>query len=70
MTHVPYPNTFRHPFSGEQSDAETVSRACLDWIEKRLFLTTTPPEEVAAIVVDPENVCAPEYLNRFTLLQS
>ena len=52
VTHVPYPNTFRHPFTGEQSDAETVTRACLDWIEKRLFLTTTPPEEVAAIVVE------------------
>ncbi|HWS88220.1 MAG TPA: acetyl ornithine aminotransferase family protein [Pyrinomonadaceae bacterium] len=52
VVHVPYPNTFRHPFTGEQSDAETVSRACLDWIEKRLFLTTTPPEEVAAIVVE------------------
>src|SRR6266567_3593281 len=52
VTHVPYPNSFRHPFTGEQSDPETVSRACLDWIEKRLFLTTTPPEEVAAIVVE------------------
>lgn len=52
VTHVPYPNIYRHPFSGEQSDAETVTRACLDWIEKRLFLTTTPPEEVAAIVVE------------------
>jgi 4-aminobutyrate aminotransferase len=52
VTHVPYPNSFRHPFTGEQSDAETVSRACLDWIEQRLFLTTTPPEEVAAIVVE------------------
>ena len=52
VTHVPYPNTFRHPFTGEQSDPETVTRACLDWIEKRLFLTTTPPDEVAAIVVE------------------
>ena len=52
VTHVPYPNVFRHPFTGEQSDSETVSRACLDWIEKRLFLTTTPPDEVAAIVVE------------------
>jgi 4-aminobutyrate aminotransferase len=52
VTHVPYPNVFRHPFNGEQSDAETVSRVCLDWIEKRLFLTTTPPDEVAAIVVE------------------
>jgi len=52
VVHVPYPNIFRHPFTGEQSDAATVSRACLDWIENRLFKTTTPPEEVAGIVVE------------------
>jgi 4-aminobutyrate aminotransferase len=52
VTHVPYPNVFRHPFTGEASDGETVSRACLDWIERRLFQTTTPPEEVAAVVVE------------------
>src|SRR5947207_4903909 len=52
VVHVPYPNVFRHPFTGEQSDAATVSLACLDWIENRLFKTTTPPEEVAGIVVE------------------
>lgn len=52
VTHVPYPNAFRHPFTGEQSDGATVSHACLSWIEDRLFKTTTPPEEVAAIVVE------------------
>ncbi|HWT00606.1 MAG TPA: acetyl ornithine aminotransferase family protein [Pyrinomonadaceae bacterium] len=52
VTHVPYPNVLRHPFTGEQSDAETVSRASLDWIENRLFKTTVPPEECAAIVVE------------------
>ncbi len=52
VVHVPYPNVLRHPFTGEQSDAATVSRACLAWIEERLFKTTTPPEEVAAIVVE------------------
>jgi 4-aminobutyrate aminotransferase len=52
VTHVPYPNVFRHPFTNERSDEETVSRACLDWIEKRLFLTTMPPEECAGIVVE------------------
>ncbi len=52
VTHVPYPNVFRHPFTGERTDEETVSRACLDWIEKRLFLTTVPPEECAGIVVE------------------
>lgn len=52
VTHVPYPNAFRHPFTGEQSDGATVSSACLSWIEDRMFKTTTPPEEVAAIVVE------------------
>ncbi|MDT4896367.1 MAG: 4-aminobutyrate aminotransferase [Acidobacteriota bacterium] len=52
VTHVPYPNVFRHPFTNERSDAETVSRACLDWIEDRLFKTTVPPEECAGIVVE------------------
>ena len=52
VTHVPYPNAFRHPFTGEQSDEATVSAACLAWIEERLFKTTTPPEEVAGIVVE------------------
>jgi 4-aminobutyrate aminotransferase len=52
VTHVPYPNPFRDPFTGERSDAATVSRRCLDWIEQRLFKTTTPPEEVAGIVVE------------------
>jgi 4-aminobutyrate aminotransferase len=52
VTHVPYPNAFRHPFTGEASDGETVSRAVLDWIEQRLFLTTTPPEEVAGVVIE------------------
>jgi 4-aminobutyrate aminotransferase len=52
VTHVPYPNAFRHPFTGEQSDGATVSRACLSWIEDRLFKTTTPPEEVAAVVIE------------------
>src|SRR5919205_1567478 len=51
VVHVPYPNTFRHPFTGERTDGPTASAAVLDWIERRLFLTTTPPEEVAAIVV-------------------
>lgn len=52
VTHVPFPNPFRHPFTGEKSDEATVSRASLDWIENRLFKTTTPPEEVAGIVVE------------------
>ncbi|HEX7174127.1 MAG TPA: acetyl ornithine aminotransferase family protein [Pyrinomonadaceae bacterium] len=52
VVHVPYPNIFRDPFGGVPTDAETVSRMCLDWIEQRLFKTTTPPDEVAGIVVE------------------
>ncbi|MGH9940877.1 MAG: acetyl ornithine aminotransferase family protein [Pyrinomonadaceae bacterium] len=52
VVHVPYPNSFRDPFTGGATDAATVSRVCLDWIEHRLFKTTTPPEEVAGIVVE------------------
>ena len=52
VVHAPYPNSFRDPFTGRQSDAATVSRMCLDWIEQRLFKTTTPPDEVAGIVVE------------------
>jgi 4-aminobutyrate aminotransferase len=52
VVHVPYPNSFRDPFTGNQSDAATVSRMCLAWIEQRLFKTTTPPDEVAGIVVE------------------
>ena len=52
VVHVPYPNSFRDPFTGGRTDAATVTRLCLDWIEQRLFKTTTPPEEVAAVVVE------------------
>src|SRR5262245_33404316 len=52
VVHVPYPNAYRDPFTGEPSDAATVSKKCLAWIEERLFKTTTPPDEVAAIIVE------------------
>jgi 4-aminobutyrate aminotransferase len=52
VTHVPFPNAFRHPFTGERTDGPTAAAAALDWIENRLFKTTTPPEEVAGIVVE------------------
>ncbi|HZT60698.1 MAG TPA: acetyl ornithine aminotransferase family protein [Pyrinomonadaceae bacterium] len=52
VVHVPYPNAFRDPFTGKQTDEATVTRECLDWITERLFKTTTPAEEVAAVVVE------------------
>ncbi len=52
VVHVPYPNKFRHFVTGKPTDEETVTRDCIDWIEKKLFQTTTPPEEVAGIVLE------------------
>lgn len=52
VVHVPYPNVFRHFASNLPTDAETVTRDVINWIENRLFQTTTPPEEVAGIVVE------------------
>lgn len=51
VVHIPYPNWIRSPFAGV-TDAESASKATIDWIENRLFQTTTPPEEVAGIVVE------------------
>src|SRR5260370_845236 len=53
VTHVPYPNDYRNPFSAEECGDGGAAQGALNWIEKRLFTTTTPPEEVAAIVVEP-----------------
>ncbi len=51
VVHAPYPNHIRSPFK-DVVDAESASKATIDWIENTLFKTTTPPEEVAAIVVE------------------
>src|SRR5215475_15685494 len=45
VTHVPFPDVYR---KGE-SDA----LACTQFIENQLFKTTLPPEEVAAVFVEP-----------------
>jgi 4-aminobutyrate aminotransferase len=52
VVHVPFPNKFRHFANDMPSDEETVSRDVINWIENRLFKTTTPPEEVAGIVLE------------------
>jgi 4-aminobutyrate aminotransferase len=53
VVHVPYPNDYRNPFSTEDCGSGGAAQGALNWIENRLFKTTTPPEEVAAIVVEP-----------------
>ena len=45
ITHVPFPDIYR---KGEQD-----ALACARFIEEKLFKTTVPPEEVAAIFVEP-----------------
>jgi 4-aminobutyrate aminotransferase len=47
VTHVPYPNPYRPLFVGADQ-----GRAVLDYIEM-LFQSNVPPNEVAAIVVEP-----------------
>jgi 4-aminobutyrate aminotransferase len=52
VVHVPYPNAYRNPFSAEDCGNGGAGQGALNWIENRLFKSTTPPEEVAAIVVE------------------
>src|SRR6185295_2577107 len=53
VVHVPYPNEYRNPFTAEMCAGGGVAQGALNWIENLLFKTTTPPEEVAAIVIEP-----------------
>ena len=50
VTHVPYPNVFR---GGQGQDPDKFALGCARYIEERLFATMLPPEEVAAIFVEP-----------------
>ena len=50
VTHVPYPNVYRRPAG---TDAVEHAVSCARFIEEKLFKTTLPPEEVAAIFVEP-----------------
>ncbi len=50
VTHVPYPNVYRRPAG---TDAKQYAIDCARFIEDKLFKTMLPPEEVAAIFVEP-----------------
>jgi 4-aminobutyrate aminotransferase len=52
VTHVPYPYVYRGCTGGAR-DQEAFSLGCARYIEEKLFKTTLPPEEVAAIFVEP-----------------
>jgi 4-aminobutyrate aminotransferase len=48
VTHVPYPNSYRPLFAGEDQGT-----AVLNYIEKVLFASNVPASEVAAILIEP-----------------
>jgi 4-aminobutyrate aminotransferase len=65
VTHVPYPDVYRRPAG---TDAKQYAIDCARFIEEKLFKTTVPPEEVAAIFVEPIQgeggyvIAPPEFL--------
>ena len=52
ITHVRYPYAYRGCSGGPQEE-EAFALGCARYIEEKLFKTTLPPEEVAAIFVEP-----------------
>jgi 4-aminobutyrate aminotransferase len=52
VTHVRYPYAYRGCTGGPQEE-EAFSLGCARYIEEKLFKTIVPPEEVAAIFVEP-----------------
>jgi 4-aminobutyrate aminotransferase len=50
VTHVPYPNVYRRP---EGTDPKQYAIDCARFIEEKVFKTTVPPEECAAIFLEP-----------------
>jgi 4-aminobutyrate aminotransferase len=52
VTHVRYPYVYRGCTGGAQEE-EAFSLGCARYIEEKLFKTILPPEEVAAIFVEP-----------------
>jgi 4-aminobutyrate aminotransferase len=52
VTHIRYPDVYRGCEGGAQ-DAEAFALGCARFIEDKLFKTILPPEEVAAIFIEP-----------------
>jgi 4-aminobutyrate aminotransferase len=50
ITHIPYAYCYRCPY---HLCYPTCGTACVNWLEETLFRTTVPPDEVAAIFVEP-----------------
>lgn len=52
VVHIPYPNKFRHFATDMPTDEATITRDVINWLENRVFQTTTPPQEVAGIILE------------------
>lgn len=52
VVHVPYPNCYQCPFNLGKCGDGSCCMGTVSWIEDRIFNTTTPPEEVAGIVLE------------------
>lgn len=50
ITHIPFAYCYRCPYNLSYPDC---GLGCVQWVEDTLFRTTIPPEEVAAIIVEP-----------------
>ena len=50
ITHIPYAYCYRCPYNLSYPECRI---ECVRWVEEALFRTTMPPEEVAAIFVEP-----------------
>lgn len=50
ITHIPYPYCYRCPYHLVHPSCDLF---CVQWVEETLFRTNLPPEEVAAIFVEP-----------------
>ena len=50
--HIPYPYTYRGT-TGGPAEQEAFALGCARYIEDKLFRTILPPEEVAAIILEP-----------------
>lgn len=67
VVHVPYPNPYRCASGHRRCECEC---DCVDFIEKQLFKTSVPAEDVAALVVEPIQgeggyiVPPPKFLSR------
>ena len=52
VTHVPYPYAYRGCNASVPTE-DALGLACARYVEEKLFKTTLPPEEVAAIILEP-----------------